>query len=259
MKRVLLTGASGRLGTVLSAGLPSADRQLVRTDRLAKAPLEGLGEVLDCDLTDLNRTTDLLTGADVVVHCAGIPDEATFDVLRDSNVTATYNVFEAARVAGVKRVIYASSAHVVGLYLPGKQLDPNSPPAPDSVYAATKLFGESVGSVYATKHSITVVNVRIGSFRPRPENSRQLSTWLSPRDAVQLFNRAIRAETTGVVTVYGVSANSRSWWPTDGADRIGYSPEDSADDYDGLVPVDPDSLMWQGGIFARTDYAGGAG
>lgn len=168
-----------------------------------------------CDLRELDQLIALANGADTIVHVAGIPDEAPFAALNASNIVATFNVFEAARIIGVQRVVYASSAHVVGMYPKSYVVTVDTSPAPDSLYAATKLFGESLGDLFNAKYGISVVNLRIGSFRPAPQNSRQLHTWLSHRDAITLFDRAIRADVDGVVTAYGVSNNSRSSWPHD--------------------------------------------
>jgi uronate dehydrogenase len=259
MKHVLLTGAAGRLGTVLSGGLPASDLHILRTDRVHPASTDTSCPYRRCDLCSLEDVISLADGVDTIVHAAGIPDEAPFAILNESNILATFNVFEAARIAGVRRVVYASSAHIVGLYPPSYSVTGATAPAPDSVYAATKLFGESLGGVYSAKHGLSVVNIRIGSFRPAPENSRQLHTWLSHRDAIAIFDRAVRADVDGVLMAYGVSNNSRSWWPREGAHALGFKPVDSADDYDEHVPLDPDSANWQGGTFARSDYAGGVG
>jgi uronate dehydrogenase len=257
--RVLLTGAAGRLGTVLSTGLAARDLQLRLTDRVPPPTLAPTSPYRRCDLANLEDVIQVADGVDTIVHAAGVPDEAPFAALNESNIVATFNVFEAARLSGVRRIVYASSAHVIGMYPPTYTVTSDTPPAPDTLYAATKLFGESLGDLYSAKHGLSVVNIRIGSFRPAPENSRQLHTWLSHRDATALFDRAIRADVEGVLTVYGVSNNSRSYWPRDGAEALGFVPRDSADDYDGRVPIDPSAAQWQGGVFASRDYAGGAG
>jgi len=194
MRNVLLTGAAGRLGNVLTRGLLSDDLNLRLTDRVPTMNVGTDTPYRCCELSNLDELVILASGADTIVHVAGIPDEAPFGELDESNIVATYNVFEAARLAGVRRVVYASSAHVVGMYPPTAEIVGNTLSAPDSLYAVTKLFGESLGSLYSAKHGISVVILRIGSFRPAPENSRQLRTWLSHLDAVALFDRAIRAQ-----------------------------------------------------------------
>lgn len=253
--RVVITGAAGRLGTILSDGLRRPHRELVLSDLTAITASDL--ETHRVDLTGYDEVTDLLSGADAVVHLAGIPDEAPFGELMAANMWATRNVFEAARETGVRHVVYASSAHVVGMYRPDDQLTPDTPPAPDSMYAVTKLFGENVGQLYARKHDMAVTCLRIGSFRPTPENGRQLATWLSPADAVQLFDRCLDNPPTGMRVLYGVSANARGWWVDDAAATIGYSAADDAERF--ASHLDRSRFEFQGGPFAEPNYRGGAG
>jgi len=173
-----------------------------------------------------------------------------------ANMTVTYNVFEAARINRVRRIVYASSAHVVGMYQRGIPLTVSAQAAPDSVYAATKLFGESVGFVYAAKHGLEVVNIRIGSFQPAPADARQLQTWLSYPDAISIFDRALEAKVTGSVTIYGGSANTGRWWSDEGYDELGYSPIDDAAAFEATVPAEMFPTDWQGGVFSLPWYTG---
>ena len=253
--RIVITGAAGRLGSVLSDGLQRPDRDIVRSD-LTALPA-GRGEAHRVDLTSYEDVTGLVAGADAIVHLAGIPDEAPFGDLMAANIWATRNVFEAARQAKVRHVVYASSAHVVGMYRPGEELGPATPPAPDSMYAVTKLFGENVAQLYAQKHGLAATCLRIGSFRATPENARQLATWLSPADAVQLFDRCLDNPPQGVRVLYGVSANRRSWWVDDAGDAVGYTATDDAELF--AADVDVDEFEFQGGPFAERGYRGGAG
>jgi uronate dehydrogenase len=256
MPTILITGAAGDVGTVLCEGLRQPGRTLKPTDRLLPAETGHAQNFTICDLGDLDAVVELTRGVDTIVHAAGIPDEAPFELLSHANMTLTYNIFEAARISGVRRVIYASSAHVVGMYKRGVPLTVNTPPAPDSMYAVTKLFGESVGAVYSAKHGIEVVNVRIGSFRPSPEDKRQLQTWLSHRDAVSLFDGAIEADVTGSVVIYGGSANTGRWWSEEGYDEFGFSPVDNAASFAPGVPDERFPSEWQGGVYSLPWYNG---
>jgi uronate dehydrogenase len=261
MSRVLITGAAGRFGAVIAGGLGKAGRELVLTDIVAIPAAPEGAEVTRGDLSDLATAVELVRDVETVVHTAGIPDEAPFDELLRANIQATYNVFEAARLNRVPRVIFTSSAHVVGFYPRGQAVDELSPVRPDSVYATTKVFGEALGRLYAEKFGLEVICLRLGSFRPVPENRRQLSTWLSPRDAVQLVERCIEADPASFSIVYGISSNASAWWTDGSAERIGFRPIDSADDHEGATPVEgpEQGAAWQGGIFAEPDYRGGAG
>jgi uronate dehydrogenase len=124
-----------------------------------------------------------MDGVDATVHLAGIPQEDSFDRILETNVVGTYNVFEAARNQGCPRVVFASSLHVTGFYDAGERISPELPVRPDSFYGVGKACGENLGRLYADKHGLQVVCVRIGAFAERPTTPRHLSTWLSPRDA----------------------------------------------------------------------------
>ena len=118
---------------------------------------------------------------DATVHLAGIPHEDSFDRILETNVVGTYNVYQAARKQGCPRVVLASSLHVTGFYDASERISPRMPVRPDSFYGVSKACGESLGRLYADKHGLQVVCVRIGTFAERPTALRHLSTWLSPR------------------------------------------------------------------------------
>jgi uronate dehydrogenase len=255
MAKVLITGAAGTVGNVLRRGLVRPGRTITMTDRL---PVAGDDSVLVTDLEDLESTVSVTRGIDTIVHLAGVPDEAPFEALSRGNLTVTYNIYEAARINAVRRVIYASSHHVIGMYERSRPVDADTRFAPDSLYAATKVFGEALGSVYSAKYGIQVVNVRIGSFQPRPRDSRQLQTWLSPADAVTLFDRAIDAGIEGEIVVYGVSANAGRWWSDQSAEALGYHPADDASKFAQEVDPEPYPTDRQGGVFTLPTYKGSA-
>jgi uronate dehydrogenase len=222
------------------------------------APGEQLASV---DLADFAATRHAMSGVDVAVHLAAIPHEDSFDRLLEANVRATYNVFEAARQAGVRRVVLASSYHVTGFYRRDQRIGPSAPVRPDTMYAVTKVFGEAVGRLYADKWGIEVVCVRIGAFQERPQSQRPQSrdavgSWLSPRDALRLFTAAITAPQVGYVVVYGASRQRHTLWDNPGAASLGYQPLDefdaAADAQLRVAAPAPDTP--QGGSYARPDY-----
>jgi len=254
---VLYTGGSGRMGSVIRAGLAGAfDRTVlyVRTDVPEIFPGE---EVVKGGLDDLLLLAEACRDVDVVIHLAGIADEAPWTDLLKSNIEGTYAVLEAARRAGVRRVVYASSNHIIGCYPTTERIGPNDPVRPDTYYGVSKVFGEGLARLYHDKWGLEVICLRIGSFRPRPEDVRQLSTWLSHRDGVELVRRAVLADPLDFQIVYGVSANARSWWDNDAAaDAIGYQPRDDAEDF--AIEVENTSEpRLQGGAFTHPDYQGG--
>jgi uronate dehydrogenase len=231
MQRILITGAAGEIGTVLRAGL-AGSYSLLRLLDVRPCANAGKGEeAVVADITDLDAVTTATRDIDCVVHLAGVPREGPWDQILPKNVAGTYNLFEAARRSGVKRVIFASSNHVIGFYRVGNKVDENALVRPDSRYGVSKVFGEAVGRLYADKHGLSVACLRIGSFRDAPKNARELRTWISHRDTVQLVRRCIDAPAFHFIVVYGVSANTRNPWHDKTAQRIGYRPEDNAEKY----------------------------
>jgi uronate dehydrogenase len=192
---------------------------------------------------------------DGIVHLAGIPHEDTFERILQTNVVGTFNVFEAARRQGCGRVVFASSLHVTGFYDATERISPEVPVRPDSFYGVGKACGENLGRLYADKHGLEVVCVRIGTFAEQPTTPRHLSTWLSPRDAVELFYRSLVAPDVGFTVVYGASANQRSWWDPGPTHRLGYRPMDDAEDWASKLDADADPTESgdgpQGGSYAR--------
>ena len=227
--RILITGAAGEIGTVLRAGLAGLYERVRLADVRPCSDLRPGEEDIVTDVTDPEAVFTVASGMDCIVHLAGIPREGPWYRILPFNVAGSYNVFDAARRAGVKRVVFASSNHVTGYYRVGRPVDEHDPPRPDSRYGVSKVFGEAVGRLYADKHGLSVACLRIGSFRARPQNARELRTWISHRDTVQLVRRCIEAPAFHFIVVYGVSANTRNEWRDASAARIGYRPEDDAE------------------------------
>jgi uronate dehydrogenase len=258
-RRILLTGAAGRIGSVLREGMRDGLEELRLSDRDPVEPVPGTSETFaPANLLHLQEVARAVEGIDAIVHLGGHPDEAPFGELVGPNVSGTFNIFESARRAGVPRIVYASSNHVTGFYPPEERLVGDEPVRPDSLYGVTKVFGEAVGRFYADKFDLQVIAVRIGSFEAQPQEQRHLSTWLSHGDAVRLFKACLSPVEISFLTVYGVSANTRSWWrPSAGAKVIGYEPEDNAEDFAAEIDeIDQGPQVWQGGRFTLPDYGG---
>jgi len=227
--RVLITGAGGSVGMVLRKGLRTRFDVLRLLD---VGPLDAGQpgeELITADIRDLSAVTDAMAGADTVAHLAGIPHEDTFERIMQTNMRGTYHVFEAARRQGCARVVLASSLHVTGFYDSSERIGPDVPVRPDSFYGVGKAFAENLGRLYADKHGIEVVCLRLGTIADRPTTPRHLSTWLSPRDAVELFYCSLTAPDVGFTVAYGASANQRGWWDLSSAKRLGYQPADDAE------------------------------
>ena len=260
MKRILITGAAGEIGTVLRAGLAGRYALLRLADML---PCKNVGtgeEDIVTDVTDLEAAVAVTKSIDCVVHLAGVPREGPWDQILPNNIAGTYNVFEAARRNDVKRIVFASSNHVIGFHRVGKAVDEHDLLRPDSRYGVSKVFGEAVGRLYADKHGLSVACLRIGSFRTRPRNARELRTWISHRDTVQLVRRCIEAPTFHFIVIYGVSANTRNEWHDKTAQLIGYRPEDNAEAFAAELegktyPAGPAS-DYHGGELCAQEFSG---
>jgi uronate dehydrogenase len=231
---VLVTGAAGRIGTVLRGGLPERGWALRSLDVVAVPDPRPGEEHLVADVTDLEQMVAATAGASAVVHLAGISGESTWPAISHANIQGTYCALEAARRAGVQRVVLASSNHATG-YTPrpgqGLLTEADAPHRPDTYYGVSKVAMEGLGSLYVDRYGMDVVCLRIGSAFAEPTTVRQLATWLSPADQVHLVDAALRAPSPGFSVVWGVSANTRNWWDLTAARALGYEPVDDAEVY----------------------------
>ena len=261
--RILITGAAGEIGSVLRAGLYDGRRVLRLLDNRSQAPARAGEECVTADLADIAALKEAARGIDCIVHLAGVPREGAWDAILPNNVIGTYNLFEAARIVGVRRVIFASSNHVIGYYRAAQTVGVTEPPRPDSRYGVSKAFGEALGRMYADKYGLEVACLRIGSFRARPEDARQLATWISHRDMVELTRCCIEAPAFHFLVLYGVSNNTRSRWKNPHAAQIGYRPLDNAEQYAAELagktpPAGDPAADFHGGAFCGLEFTGDA-
>ncbi|GAA0423022.1 NAD-dependent epimerase/dehydratase family protein [Leifsonia naganoensis] len=259
MTTVLYTGGTGRMGRVIRDGLSGRyDRVVLFARSQPEEPLHPGEEVVVGDLADLDALVEAAKGVDVIAHFGGVADEAPFHEVRAANIDGTYNVYEAARRAGVRRVVYASSNHVIGFHPATEVLDETATLRPDTYYGVSKAFGEALASLYHDKWGVESVILRIGTFRPEPEDVRQLALWLSWRDGIELTRCAIESGPVGCQVVYGASANTGGWWDgRAGWEAIGYTPQDDAADHAGAIDRDTAAPLFHGGAFTASDYEGG--
>ena len=227
--RVAVTGAAGRIGRVVHPGLADFGHDIVGID-LVKA--SGISPV---DVQDATALAPLLHGCDAVVHLASLAEETTFEVALDTHLRVTHGVLEAMLVAGVPRIVYASSNHAVGFTPRETMAAVATRLRPDTFYGVGKAACEALCSLYVDRHGIEAACLRIGSFRDRPRSRRELSTWLSHGDAVRLVEACLTAPDLDFAVVYGVSANTRGWWDLEPARALGYQPLDDAEAYAAAV------------------------
>ncbi len=232
MKKIVLTGANGNLGQELRGLLAGLCDELVSTDIA-----DGVGTLLgnetfvQADLSEMSQVRPLLEGADMVVHFGAIVDELPFDQMWGPNFMGSYNIWESARQLGVRRVIYASSIHAMGMYPKTTRIDTEMPHRPDTYYGFAKCFTEDLGRMYWEKEGIESVHLRIYSATSKPGNARALGSWLSFDDLRQLVQRSIDTPVVGFTVVYGVSNNDRSPVDNSAAAFLGYRPKDNAEIY----------------------------
>lgn len=231
LKRVLITGAGGRIGHELAERL--RDRYTLRLmyhRRLPDSP--PAADWVQTDTSQIEPIVSALAGIDAVVHMAADPHtRASWESVLENNILATYNVFEAARLAGVKRIVFASTNHVMGMYDRDHQwpVYAHQPVRPDSLYGVSKAFGENLGRFWYDQHGISVICLRIGWMLPEPADEISRWMWLSPRDCAQIVSRALETD-LGFGIFYAISGNSgRHWDITDAMEQLGYCPEDDAE------------------------------
>jgi uronate dehydrogenase len=240
MALVLITGAAGRIGAMLRPRLASAGRVLRLLD-LADLAAGAGEETVRADVTDLAAMTKACSGVSAVIHLAGISSEAPWERVAAANIHGTYVTFEAARRAGVGRVIFASSNHAVG-FTPRAAFPAADYafPAPDTYYGVSKVAGEALASLYHHRYGMDAICVRVLTCADRPRTARALSTWLSPDDAGRLFGACLTASRPGFRVVYGVSRNTRGGWVSLAeAQSLGFHPRDDAEAFASEVLAGP--------------------
>ncbi|WP_133861962.1 MULTISPECIES: NAD(P)-dependent oxidoreductase [Pseudomonas] len=257
--RLLLTGAAGGLGKELRQRLKPHAEILRLSDiapmDAAQGPAE---EVVTCDLADKAGVHDLVEGVDAILHFGGISTEHAFEPILEANIRGTFNLYEAARRHGVKRVVFASSNHVIGFYRQDQRIDASVPQRPDSYYGLSKAFGEDLATFYFDRYGIETVSIRIGSSFPEAQNRRMLATWLSYEDLTDLILRSLTTPDVGHTIVYGASDNRDSWWDNRLAAHLGFQPKDNSEQFRAKVEAQPmpaaddPSMVYQGGAFVAT-------
>src|SRR5580693_808100 len=200
--RVLITGAAGAVGTALRTGLRTQWRHLRLTDIRPVQDLAANEELVVADIADRPALEDMMRGVRAVVH-----------------------------LAGVERIVFASSNHAFGFYPVTEKVSPALPPRPDSLYGVFKVWGETMLREYYDRYGIRSVSLRIGTFRAQPIDQRSLATWLSPADAAHLADVALRHPDPGCIVVNGYSNDTRLKTFDPNWATLGYQPKDNAEDH----------------------------
>jgi uronate dehydrogenase len=257
IERLLLTGAAGGLGKVLRQSLKPYARVLRLSDIAAMEPAGEGEEVVPCNLADKKGVDELVRGCDAIVHLGGVSVERPFEEILDANIRGVFHIYEGARRHGAKRVVFASSNHVIGFHKQGEMLDADSPRRPDGYYGLSKSYGEDLSRFYFDRYGIETACIRIGSSFPEPKDRRMLVTWLSYADLTELVRCCLYAPKLGHTVVYGMSANRDTWWDNSKAAHLGFQPRDSSEPFRAKVeaqpPLAPDDPLrtHQGGAFVK--------
>ena len=254
--RILMTGAAGGLGRAMRERLKANCAVLRLSDRADIGAAQANEEVVLADLADADAVLAMMQGVDAVVHFGGVSVEGPFGPILQANILGAYNLYEAARKQGTKRIVFASSNHVTGYYRQSETITADQPPRPDGLYGVSKAFGEDLSRFYFDRYGIETACVRIGSSFPEPKDRRMLASWLSYDDLHRLITACLSTPVLGHSIIFGMSDNAVTWWDNSRARHIGYVPQDSSDVFRDAVfartsspdPKDP-VAQFQGGGF----------
>ncbi|WP_342128789.1 NAD-dependent epimerase/dehydratase family protein [Hydrogenophaga sp. OTU3427] len=256
--KLLLTGAAGALGKALRTRLKANCKVLRLSDLNDVGAAEDGEEVMQADLGDAQAVDRAVAGVSAIVHLGGYSVEGPFAPILQANIVGAYNLYEAARKHGVRRVVFASSNHVTGFYRQCDTITADHPPRPDGLYGISKAFGEDLSRFYFDRYGIETACVRIGSSFPEPKDRRMLATWLSYDDLHRLISACLDTPVLGHSIIFGVSDNAVTWWDNSRAKHVGYRPQDSSDVFRDAVYArtsapdlsDP-AAIYQGGAFVK--------
>ena len=257
LPRLLLTGAAGGLGVQLRSSLKPFCQTLRLSDISDLGVSAANEEIMPCDLADKAAVNMLLQGVHAVVHMGGLSTEHAFEQILEANIKGVFHLYEAARRNGVKRIIFASSNHVIGFHKQGDVIDANCAKRPDGYYGLSKSFGEDLSRFYFDRYGIETACLRIGSSFPEAKDRRMLCTWLSYRDLTELIRCCLFAPQLGHTIVYGASDNRDKWWDNAQAAHLGFKPQDSSEQFrakaESLPPLaaDDPARIYQGGAFVK--------
>ena len=254
MKTILITGASGDVGTHLRREL--AGKYVLRvSDLRSLKKINKEEKFVRADISKFADANRITKGVDAIVHLGGYSVEGPWEGILSANIIGCYNVFEAARRNGVKRILFPTSNHATGFYRRDHTIDHRVYPKPDSRYGVSKVFGEALASLYADKYGMEMFCMRIGNVNPVPIDKRRLSILFTPRDLAQLVTIGIEHPDIRFEIVYGVSKNKRSWYDNSNAYRLGYKPQDDSEKWAAEILAreqpggDPTVERYQGGVF----------
>ena len=263
MQTVLITGAAGAVATDLRPMLRARYANLKLSDRVPVSDMAENERFVPAQLENPEDLAALCDGVDGIIHLGGQPLEADWGIIDACNIQGLMNLLEAARLAGVARFVFASSNHAVGMYPRERKIGAGDPVRPDSRYGLSKAFGEAACALYADKHGMRCLSIRIGNVADRPADRRRLSIWLHPEDLFQLCRIGLEHPDLHNEIVFGASDNIRTFWDNDAAFRLGYRPAHRAEDHAAFALTRQETLApnpladrFQGGSFSSEEFTG---
>lgn len=222
-KKILVTGAAGAVGRLLTPVL--RERYALRLCDLRPMDAAPGEEAFTGDLADPAFARQMVAGVDGVVHLAGlVASKVSFEDTLNPNYRAVLALLEGCRQENVRRFIFASSHHIVGMYPSDRSYDETAPPAPDSYYGLAKAFGEAACAMYAHRFGIATLVIRIGNAYPEVADGRRERLWVSTRDLAELVHIGLTAAELRYEIVYGVSNCPDPLFTNAAAERLGYRP-----------------------------------
>jgi len=259
IEKIVLTGAGGKLGRRMRLPLSKLCRHLVSTDIVPLEPIVENEIVSMVDLKEEAEVNKLTQGADSIVHFAGYPREAEWSTLLNENILTSTNLWESARLNNVRRIVYASTNHVVGFHPVDRHIDIHAEVKCDSRYGVSKAFTEIMARFYYEKYGIESLGIRIGRCEDLPSDERMLATWVHPDDLAEIVRLGIQCQVEADI-LYGISNNSKAMCSNPVSARLLYKPQHSADDYvldvNSSQPQSQTSWLFQGGPYAENGYVG---
>jgi uronate dehydrogenase len=263
LKHVLLTGAAGDVGQRITPLLKAIYPGLVLSDMRPVTDTHGLPFV-KADLANVAEVATAVKGIDGIIHLGGFSVEGPWETILNANIVGCYNLFEEARKAGVKRVIFASSNHAVGFYPRNEKIGADVTVLPDGRYGVSKAFGEALGAMYAMKHGMRVTSLRIGNVGEKPLDVRRLAIMLHPEDLVQLVRIGLEHPDIVNEVFYGMSDNTRAWWDNSRAKHFGYKPKHNSETFAAHAETEQKKATanrvgdhYQGGAFCADEFSAG--
>ena len=262
-KTIVMTGAAGGVARMLRPLLRER-YTLVLSDLPGTLDDLAEGETYHAaDLNDAGAMAELVGGAHGVIHLGGQSVEADWQTVHPANITGLYTILDACRAADVERFIFASSNHAMGFHPRTRRIDWDRTVRPDGLYGVSKAFGEALCSLYADKHGLRCMSIRIGNVTEKPVDHRRLATWLHVEDLAQLVEIGLEHPDIHHAIVYGMSHNERAWWDNSAALALGYRPKHAAEEHvehamaeQAKVTPDPVTDAFQGGHFCAMDFTG---